>query len=59
MSGQQKIFKTIDEQIDILLSKGLIIDDIDYVKDTLLREKELKEKEKTDKKPHFYDWLKE
>ena len=38
MSGQAKIFKTIDEQIDILLSKGLIIDDIDYVKDTLLRE---------------------
>ena len=38
MSGQPKIFKTIDEQIDILLSKGLIIDDIDYVKDTLLRE---------------------
>lgn len=28
-------------------------------RDTLLREKELKEKEKTDKKPHFYDWLKE
>lgn len=33
-----KTFKTIDEQIDILKSKGLKIDNIDYVKDVLLRE---------------------
>ena len=33
-----KTFKTIDEQIDILKSKGLVIDDIDYAKDVLLRE---------------------
>ncbi len=33
-----KTFKTIDEQIDILKSKGLIIDDINYAKDVLLRE---------------------
>ncbi len=33
-----KTFKTIDEQIDILKSKGLEIDDIVYAKDVLLRE---------------------
>lgn len=33
-----KTFKTLDEQIDILKSKGLIIDDIEYAKDILLRE---------------------
>ena len=33
-----KTFKTIDEQIDILKSKGLRIDDIEYSKDVLLRE---------------------
>ena len=33
-----KTFKTIDEQIEILKSKGLEIDDIDYAKDVLLRE---------------------
>lgn len=33
-----KTFKTIDEQINILKSKGLEIDDIDYAKDVLLRE---------------------
>ena len=33
-----KIFKTLDEQIDILIGKGLTIDDIDYAKDILLRE---------------------
>lgn len=33
-----KTFKTIDEQIDILKSKGLVIDDYDYVSDVLLRE---------------------
>lgn len=34
----QKIFKTIDEQVEILKNKGLIIDDEYSVKDTLLRE---------------------
>ena len=34
----EKKFKTIDEQVDILVSKGLIIDDIDEAKEILLRE---------------------
>ena len=34
----QKTFKTLDEQIDILKSKGLLIDDIEYTKNILLRE---------------------
>ncbi len=34
----QKTFKTIDEQIKILRDKGLIIDDENSAKDTLLRE---------------------
>ena len=38
MASRQKTFKTIDEQIDILKEKGLVIDDIDYAKDILLRE---------------------
>ena len=33
-----KVFKTIDEQISILQARGLIIDDIDFAKDTLIRE---------------------
>lgn len=33
-----KTFKTIDEQIEILKSKGLEIDDINYAKSVLLRE---------------------
>lgn len=33
-----KIFKTLDEQIQILKGKGLVIDDIDYAKDIILRE---------------------
>ena len=33
-----KVFKTIDEQIDILKSKGLIINNTDYAKSILLRE---------------------
>lgn len=33
-----KTFKTIDEQVEILKSKGLKIDDIDYAKIVLLRE---------------------
>ena len=34
----KKEFKTLDEQIQILQNKGLIINDIDYAKDILLRE---------------------
>ena len=33
-----KTFKTLDEQIEILQNKGLTIDDINYTKETLLRE---------------------
>lgn len=33
-----KTFKTLDEQIDLLIAKGLVIDDIDYAKEVLLRE---------------------
>lgn len=34
----EKIFKTLDEQINILRDKNLFIDDEEYVKDILLRE---------------------
>ena len=33
-----KVFKTIDEQLDILISKGLTINDYDKAKEVLLRE---------------------
>ena len=33
-----KIFKTLDEQISILENKGLVIDDVDFAKEILLRE---------------------
>ncbi|MDD2505528.1 MAG: Abi family protein [Bacilli bacterium] len=33
-----KVFKTIDEQIQILKNKGLIVDDIDFARDILIRE---------------------
>lgn len=33
-----KVFKTIDEQISILQSRGIIIEDIDFAKETLIRE---------------------
>lgn len=33
-----KVFRSIDEQIQILQNKGLIIEDIDYAKDILIRE---------------------
>ena len=33
-----KIFKTLDEQIEILKGKGLVIDDVDYAKNVILRE---------------------
>ena len=34
----EKTFKTLDEQIKILQDKGMVIDDINYAKDVLLRE---------------------
>ena len=34
----EKLFKSLDEQIDILRSKGLIIDDEERAKEILLRE---------------------
>ena len=36
--GSSKVFKTLDEQVDILRSKGLIVSDIDKTKEILLRE---------------------
>ena len=33
-----KTFKNLDEQIEILKSKNLVIDDINYAKEILLRE---------------------
>ena len=33
-----KTFKNLDEQIEILRKKGLVVDDIDYAKEILLRE---------------------
>ncbi len=33
-----KTFKTLDEQVDLLIKKGLVIDDVDYAKEVLLRE---------------------
>ena len=37
-NSSSKIFKNLDEQIQILLDKGLIIDDIEKTKVILLRE---------------------
>ena len=37
-NSTNKIFKTLDEQIEILKSKGLVIDDVDSAKEILLRE---------------------
>ena len=37
-SSTNKIFRTLDEQIEILKEKGLVIDDIDFAKQILLRE---------------------
>lgn len=34
----KKTFKTLDEQIEILKSRGLVINDLDRAKDVLLRE---------------------
>lgn len=36
--GRVKQFKTLDEQVDILIDKGLIIDDVEKTKKILLRE---------------------
>ena len=33
-----KTFKNLDEQIELLQAKGLVISDIDYTKEVLLRE---------------------
>ena len=35
---KEKIFKTLDEQIEILEEKGLIVEDVDYAKEILFRE---------------------
>ena len=34
----EKVFKTLDEQLDILKGKGLVIDDIEYARNIILRE---------------------
>lgn len=36
--SSNKVFKTIDEQVEILKSKGLVINDVEFAKDILLRE---------------------
>ena len=36
--NRAKVFKTLDEQIEILKEKGLILNDIEHVKEVLLRE---------------------
>lgn len=36
--SSKKVFKSLDEQVEILRGKGLIIDDVDKTKDILLRE---------------------
>lgn len=36
--GQRKVFKTLEEQIEILRNKGLIITDVEKTKEILLRE---------------------
>ena len=36
--SSRKVFKTLDEQVEILKSKGLVIDDVDNAKEILLRE---------------------
>ena len=35
---KSKTFKTLDEQIDILTKKGLVVEDIETAKTVLLRE---------------------
>lgn len=36
--SSNKVFKTLDEQVEILKSKGLTVNDVDFAKDILLRE---------------------
>ena len=36
--SSNKVFKTLDEQVEILKSKGLTINDVEFAKDILLRE---------------------
>ena len=36
--SSNKVFKTLDEQVEILKSKGLVVNDVDFAKDILLRE---------------------
>lgn len=36
--GQQKVFKTLEEQVQILKDKGLVINDVEEAKEILLRE---------------------
>ena len=36
--SSDKVFKTLDEQVEILRAKGLEINDVDFTKDILLRE---------------------
>ena len=36
--SSNKVFKTLDEQVDILRSKGLIVSDVEKTKEILLRE---------------------
>ncbi len=38
MISNNKVFKNLDEQIEILKNKGLVINDIEYAKNVLLRE---------------------
>lgn len=35
---KSKIFKTLDEQIDILKARGLVVEDVEYAKEILFRE---------------------
>ena len=35
---KQKVFKTLDEQVEILKEKGVVVDDVDKTKNILLRE---------------------
>ncbi len=36
--SSQKVFKTLDEQVEILKAKGLVINDVEFAKKVLLRE---------------------
>ncbi len=36
--NSSKVFKTLDEQVEILKNKGLVVNDVEFAKDILLRE---------------------